>query len=95
MTIGEIQSRPQRRLRAVQGEPTVSVVIPAKNEAQNLPHVFSGLPVGQYEIILVDGNSTDETVNVTRELRPEVGRLGAAKAMRLPADSQSLRATSS
>jgi glycosyltransferase involved in cell wall biosynthesis len=79
MTIGEIQSRPQRRLRAVQGEPTVSVVIPAKNEAQNLPHVFSGLPVGQYEIILVDGNSTDETVNVTRELRPEVKIIGQTR----------------
>ena len=51
--------------------PTVSVVIPARNEAANLPHVFNSLPAWIDEIILVDGHSTDDTVAVTRELRPE------------------------
>src|SRR5262245_27887185 len=51
--------------------PTVSVVIPARNEAANLPHVFSTLPAWIDEIILVDGHSIDDTVAVTRELRPE------------------------
>ena len=36
-------------------EPTVSLVIPAKNEARNLPHVFAGLPDDIHEVILVDG----------------------------------------
>ena len=51
--------------------PTVSVVIPARNEAANLPHVFGSLPQWVDEIILVDGHSTDDTVAVTRVLCPE------------------------
>ncbi|GII66247.1 hypothetical protein Skr01_63320 [Sphaerisporangium krabiense] len=52
--------------------PTVSVVIPAMNEAENLPHVFATLPHWIHEIILVDGNSTDDTVAVARRLRPNL-----------------------
>ena len=52
--------------------PTVSVIIPAKNEADNLAHVFSNLPDGLHEVILVDGNSADDTVDVARKLRSEV-----------------------
>lgn len=50
--------------------PTVSVVIPAMNEAENLPHVFATLPHWIHEIVLVDGHSTDDTVAVARRLRP-------------------------
>jgi len=50
--------------------PTVSVIIPARNEAANLPHVFGTLPPWLDEIILVDGHSVDDTVAVTRELCP-------------------------
>ena len=50
----------------------VSVVIAAMNEAENLPHVFSRLPDGLHELILVDGHSVDDTVAVARRLRPEV-----------------------
>jgi glycosyltransferase involved in cell wall biosynthesis len=52
--------------------PTVSVVIPTKNEARNLPHVFAELPDDIYEVIVVDGNSVDGTVDVARSLRPDV-----------------------
>ena len=52
-------------------EPTVSIVIPAKNEARNLKHVFETLPEN-CEVILVDGNSTDDTVKVTQLLRPDI-----------------------
>ena len=52
--------------------PSISVVIPALNEAQNIPHVFSRIPPDVYEIILVDGYSIDDTVAVARRLRPEV-----------------------
>src|ERR1035438_3810076 len=41
--------------------PTVSVVIPARNEAANLPHVFASLPAWVDEIIVVDGHSVDDT----------------------------------
>jgi len=52
--------------------PTVSVVIPARNEAANLPHVLSLLPPGIDEVVLVDGHSVDDTVAVARALRPDI-----------------------
>jgi glycosyltransferase involved in cell wall biosynthesis len=52
--------------------PRVSVVIPTLNEARNLPHVFELLPADIHEVVLVDGNSTDDTVAVARRLRPDV-----------------------
>ena len=48
----------------------VSVVIPALNEAKNLPFIFNRLEV-EWEIILVDGHSTDGTVDVALTLRPD------------------------
>jgi glycosyltransferase involved in cell wall biosynthesis len=53
-------------------KPRVSVVIPTRNEAKNLPYVFSRLPQDIYEVILVDGHSVDETVIVARSLYPAV-----------------------
>ncbi|OIK03852.1 glycosyltransferase family 2 protein [Streptomyces monashensis] len=52
--------------------PPVSVVIPAMNEAENLPYVFKTLPDWIHEVVLVDGNSTDDTVEVARSLWPGV-----------------------
>jgi glycosyltransferase involved in cell wall biosynthesis len=52
--------------------PRVTVVIPALNEARNLPHVFARLPANVHEVILVDGHSVDGTVAVARQLRPDV-----------------------
>jgi glycosyltransferase involved in cell wall biosynthesis len=51
--------------------PSVSVVIPALNEARNLPHVFARLPGGIHEVIVVDGNSLDDTCAVARQLRAD------------------------
>jgi glycosyltransferase involved in cell wall biosynthesis len=54
------------------GEPTVSVIMPALNEAKNLPHVFAAMPRDIYEVILVDGCSTDDTLAVAQQLWPAV-----------------------
>jgi glycosyltransferase involved in cell wall biosynthesis len=51
---------------------TITAVIPAMNEAANLPHVFARIPDCVDEIVLVDGNSTDDTIAVARSLRPDV-----------------------
>lgn len=50
--------------------PTLSIVIPARNEARNLEVVLPKLPA-EHEIILVDGSSVDETIAVTTRLRPD------------------------
>jgi glycosyltransferase involved in cell wall biosynthesis len=46
----------------------VSVIIPTLNEAENLRCVIPQLS-RRYELIIVDGGSTDGTVDVARELR--------------------------
>src|SRR2546421_228620 len=54
------------------GDPKVSVVIPALNEAENLPYVLPRIPAWVYEVLLVDGYSTDDTVEVARRLRQDI-----------------------
>lgn len=61
-----------RRHAMLTGRPRVSVVVPTYNEAANLPHVFADLPDDLYEVIVVDGRSTDGTVEVAREMRGDV-----------------------
>jgi len=65
------RSAHRRERRDYRTRPTVTAVIPTLNEAENLPHVLGKLPSGVNELIVVDGHSTDETVRVTRELRPD------------------------
>jgi glycosyltransferase involved in cell wall biosynthesis len=50
----------------------VSVVIPARNEAKNLPWVLPRIPDVVDEIILVDGLSTDQTVEIARMVRSDL-----------------------
>ena len=52
-------------------EVRVSLVIPTLNEARNLPHVFARLPRDLYEVVIVDGQSTDGTEEVALRLRPD------------------------
>lgn len=52
--------------------PRISVVIPALNEAQNLRHVLPLIPSIVNEIILVDGHSIDNTIEVVHRLRPTI-----------------------
>ena len=51
---------------------TVSVVIPTLNEALNIAEVLPRLPSGIDQVVLVDGGSTDGTVEVARRLRPDI-----------------------
>lgn len=52
--------------------PSVSVIIPTVNEAENLPILLPRIPQWVYEVIIVDGFSTDDTVETARRLRPDV-----------------------
>jgi hypothetical protein len=50
----------------------ISVVVPAMNEGKNIGHVLERLPEGLHEVILVDGNSKDDTVEAARLAYPDI-----------------------
>src|SRR3954451_11827089 len=86
---GKRERRSKLRTEDEHFRPTVSVVIPARNEAPNLRWVLPRIPRGVVdEVIVVDGNSTDGTPAVARELWPGVRVLrdqggGKGEAVRL------------
>jgi Predicted xylanase/chitin deacetylase len=68
--------------------PRISVIIPTRNEEKNLHHVLPFIPTNVYEVILVDGHSTDKTIEVARELLPNIRiihqlRKGKGDALRI------------
>jgi glycosyltransferase involved in cell wall biosynthesis len=54
------------------GYPSVTAVIPALNEAENLPYVLPKLNGLVDEVIIVDGLSEDDTIEVARRLDSDV-----------------------
>jgi glycosyltransferase involved in cell wall biosynthesis len=50
----------------------VSVVMPTLHEALNIAQVLPRLPSGIDQVVLVDGGSADDTVDVARRLRPDI-----------------------
>ena len=52
-------------------QPTVSIIVPVKNEAANLREVLPRLP-HVHEVIVVDGGSVDGSVAAAREVLPDV-----------------------
>jgi hypothetical protein len=53
--------------------PIVSLIIPTKNEVKNLPLVIPYIPLDAVdEVLLVDGHSTDHTVETARQLLPSI-----------------------
>ncbi|GAA5141525.1 glycosyltransferase family 2 protein [Nocardioides marinquilinus] len=50
-------------------EPTITVVVPAWNEARNLEIILPSLPA-VHEVLVVDGDSVDDTELVVRRARP-------------------------
>ena len=60
--------------------PSISVVVPVRNEARSIEHTLRVLltqdfPAGQFEVIVADGFSTDETVPIVRRLQGEFANL--------------------
>jgi glycosyl transferase family 2 len=65
--------------------PRISVIVPALNEARNLPYVLKRIPAVD-EVILVDGGSVDDTIAVARSEMPDIvvvtqGRRGKGNAL--------------
>jgi glycosyltransferase involved in cell wall biosynthesis len=66
------KQKQQKGSQRVGDYPRVSVVIPAQNEAKNLPYVLPRIPSFVTEVILVDGHSSDETIMTAKELLPAI-----------------------
>jgi glycosyltransferase involved in cell wall biosynthesis len=69
-------------------EPKVTVVMPALNEAENLPLVLGRLDREVHEVLLVDGASEDNTSEIARALHPRIRTLsqrdsGKGEALRI------------
>jgi Glycosyl transferase family 2 len=61
---------PARKTR--RGEnPTISLVIPARNEARNLEVILPKLSHID-QLVLVDGHSVDDTIEVAQRIRPDI-----------------------
>lgn len=76
-----------RRARIAGQTPYISVVIPARNEATNLSYVLPRIPPDVFEVILVDGHSTDDTIAVAKRLWEDIrivpqARRGKGDALR-------------
>lgn len=56
----------------VSQKPLVSLIVPTLNEERNLPQLFASIPDMVDEVVLVDGRSTDRTVELAKELRPDI-----------------------
>jgi glycosyltransferase involved in cell wall biosynthesis len=52
--------------------PTVSVVVPARNEARNVLHVLRLVDPDVHQVVLVDGHSTDGTVEAAQRVRHDI-----------------------
>ena len=52
--------------------PKITALICTLNEAANLPDLLPRIPDWVDEVLLVDGHSVDETVEIARKLRPEI-----------------------
>ncbi len=75
----ELQARGPRFVRTRWPRPStvgVSLVVPALNEGQNIGWVLERIPAVVDEVILVDGNSTDDTIAISRGLRPDIRVVG-------------------
>jgi len=60
--------------------PRVSVIVPVRNEARAIRHTLECLlrqdfDRDDFEVLVVDGQSDDETVAIVREMQPRFGRL--------------------
>jgi glycosyltransferase involved in cell wall biosynthesis len=70
-------------MNTAESDPEVSAVIPAKNEAENLPdlvaEIHAALAGRDYEIVVVDDGSTDDTPQVLARLSGSDDRLVYAR----------------
>ena len=67
----ELKSAPMQDASMVSGRLPISVIIPARNEARNLPRCLEALQ-DFGEVCVIDSQSTDETVEIARSFGAQV-----------------------
>jgi glycosyltransferase involved in cell wall biosynthesis len=67
-----VPEKSESRMIDESGDISVSIVIPAHNEAMNLQYVLPRIPGWVHEVILVNDHSTDDTVEVASKLLPAI-----------------------
>lgn len=81
--------KPDKKTKPIASPPLVSVLIPARNEEQNIKQCVESLlnqNYRNYEIIVLDDNSYDNTDKIVSELAGKDNRLTLLKGEQLPAD---------
>ncbi len=73
----EVQSR-SASARRPPSDPSVTVVLPVLNEAENLPWLLPRIPAG-IEVVMIDGGSTDRSREIARKLRPDIVIVGQCR----------------
>jgi chlorobactene glucosyltransferase len=78
-----------RERPVISERPFISIIIPVRNEEDNIEHCVSSLlkqsyPTDRYEILVVDDSSTDETVSIVRGLMAVHPAVRLAEAGDLP-----------
>jgi glycosyltransferase involved in cell wall biosynthesis len=71
MAVNAVMARRPSREYLKTEFPKITLLIPALNEEKNLPHVLPRIPAIVDEVIIVDGLSTDRTLEIAKELRPD------------------------
>jgi glycosyltransferase involved in cell wall biosynthesis len=61
----------RNRKLSIGQRPRVSLIVPTLNEARNVAWVLERLPACVEEVIVVDGRSTDDTIDVALRVRPD------------------------
>jgi succinoglycan biosynthesis protein ExoA len=76
----ESNGSPDRLHRTEARMPAVTVIVPVRNEARSIEQTLRSLltqdfPRGEFEVIVADGCSTDQTVPIVRQLQGEFPNL--------------------
>jgi chlorobactene glucosyltransferase len=84
-----LDMRKRTSLPAIKEGPLVSVLIPARDEEQNIENCVNSLlkqDYRDYEILIIDDNSEDSTFAIIQNLEKQNSRVKAYRGKPLPAD---------
>jgi chlorobactene glucosyltransferase len=88
-TINIVTMRAFTAKPTIKSGPLVSVMVPARNEAENIERCLTALrrqDYSNYEILVIDDNSSDDTFGIVQRIAKEDPRIQIVKGKPLPDD---------